>query len=148
MPEGLSEDIDIPTWNWEDLNMDFIVGLPRNRRLCQVVHKRDNEFAWGSLVYHFGSGYSIYFTLLEDIPKGLGTNVKLSTAFHPKTDGQAERTIQTLEYLLRAYVIDLKGSWDDYLPLIEFASNNSYHSSIPMPPFEALYGRRCRSPVG
>ena len=74
--------------------------------------------------------------------------VKISTAFHPQTDGQAERTIQTLEDMLRACVIDFRGNWDDHLPLIEFSYNNSYHSSIGMAPFEALYGRRCRSPVG
>ncbi|WMV13401.1 hypothetical protein MTR67_006786 [Solanum verrucosum] len=80
--------------------------------------------------------------------KGLGTNVKLSTTFYPQKDGQAERTIQTLENMLRACVIDFKGNWDDHLPLIEFFYNNSYHSSIDMAPFEALYGRGCRSPVG
>ena len=74
--------------------------------------------------------------------------MKLSTIFHPQTDGQAERTIQTLEDMLRACVLEFQGSWDDHLPLIEFAYNNSYHSSIEMAPFEALYGRRCRSPVG
>ena len=71
----------------------------------------------------------------------------MSTAFHPQTDGQAERTIQTLENMLRACVIDFKGSWDENLSLIEFAYNNSYHSSIQMAPFEALYGRKCRSPI-
>ncbi|WMV50252.1 hypothetical protein MTR67_043637 [Solanum verrucosum] len=79
---------------------------------------------------------------------GLGTRVKLSTTFHPQTYGQAERTIQNLENMLRACVIDFKGNWDDYLPLIEFSYNNSYLSSINMAPFEALYGRRCRSPIG
>ncbi|KAH0729411.1 hypothetical protein KY289_000599 [Solanum tuberosum] len=63
------------------------------------------------------------------------------------TNGQAERTIHTLEDMLRACVIDFKGSWDDHLRLIEFAYNNSYHSSIQMAPYEALYGRRCRSPI-
>ncbi|WMV07797.1 hypothetical protein MTR67_001182 [Solanum verrucosum] len=63
-------------------------------------------------------------------------------------DGQAKRTIQTLEDMLRACMIDFKGSLDDKLPLIEFAYNNRYHSSIQMAPYEALYGRRCRSPVG
>lgn len=74
--------------------------------------------------------------------------MNLSIAFHPQTDGQAERTIQTLEDMLRACIIDFKGSWDDHLPLIEFAYNNSYHSSIQMAPYEALYGRKCRSPIG
>ena len=72
----------------------------------------------------------------------------LSTTFHPQTDGQSERTIQILEDMLRACVIDFGGSWDHFLPLAEFAYNNSYQSSIQMAPYEALYGRRCRSPVG
>ncbi|WMV29458.1 hypothetical protein MTR67_022843 [Solanum verrucosum] len=80
--------------------------------------------------------------------KGLGTHVKLSTTFHSQTDGKAERTIQTLKDMLRACVIDFKGNWDDHFPLIEFAYNNSYHSSMGMDPFEDLYGRRCRSPIG
>ncbi|XP_070025559.1 uncharacterized protein [Nicotiana sylvestris] len=80
--------------------------------------------------------------------QGLGTQVNLSTAFHPQTDGQAERTIQTLEDMLRACVLDFKGIWDDHLQLIESAYNNSFHASIQMAPFKALYGRRCRSPIG
>ncbi|WMV24882.1 hypothetical protein MTR67_018267, partial [Solanum verrucosum] len=115
-PEGLSQDIDIPTWKWEDVNMDFIVGLPRTRR--------QHDSIW----------------VIVD-------RMKNSAYFIPK-DGQTERTIQTLENMLRVCVIDFQGNLDDHLPLIEFAYNNSYHSSIPMAPFEALYGRRCRSPVG
>ncbi|GJW05841.1 putative reverse transcriptase domain-containing protein [Tanacetum coccineum] len=71
----------------------------------------------------------------------------MSTAYHPKTDGQSERTIQTLEDMLRACVMDFSGSWDTHLPLVEFSYNNSYHTSIKCMPFEALYGRKCRSPV-
>ena len=74
--------------------------------------------------------------------------VMLSTAFHPQTDGQTERTIHTLEDMLRACVIDFRGSWDDHLPLIEFSYNNIYHSIIGMAAFEALYGYRFRSPIG
>ncbi|KAJ9547279.1 hypothetical protein OSB04_019822 [Centaurea solstitialis] len=77
----------------------------------------------------------------------LGTRLHFSTAYHPQTDGQSERTIQTLEDMLRACVLDFGGSWDTYLPLAEFSYNNSYHSSIGMPPFEMLYGRRCRTPI-
>ncbi|KAJ9545025.1 hypothetical protein OSB04_024732 [Centaurea solstitialis] len=77
----------------------------------------------------------------------LGTKLQLSTAFHPQTDGQSERTIQTLEDMLRACVLDFGGSWDTYLPLAEFSYNNSFHASIGMPPYEMLYGRRCRTPV-
>ena len=71
----------------------------------------------------------------------------MSTAYHPQTDGQSERTIQTIEDMLRVCALDFKGNWDDHLPLIEFSYNNSYHASIGMPPFEALYGRKCRFPI-
>nr|GEZ69127.1 putative reverse transcriptase domain-containing protein [Tanacetum cinerariifolium] len=71
----------------------------------------------------------------------------MSTAHHPETDGQSERTIQTLEDMLRACVIDFGRNWDRHLPLVEFSYNNSYHTSIKAAPFEALYGRKCRSPV-
>ncbi|GJS73900.1 putative reverse transcriptase domain-containing protein [Tanacetum coccineum] len=66
---------------------------------------------------------------------------------HPQTDGQSERTIQTLEDMLRACVIDFGNGWVKHLPLVEFSYNNSYHASIKAAPFEALYGRKCRSPV-
>ena len=71
----------------------------------------------------------------------------MSTAFHPQTDGQSERTTQTLEDMLRACVLDLKGSWEENLPLVKFSYNNIYQASIGMAPYEALYGRPCRSPV-
>ncbi|KAJ9536818.1 hypothetical protein OSB04_un000042 [Centaurea solstitialis] len=77
----------------------------------------------------------------------LGTRLQFSTAFHPQTDGQSERTIQTLKDMLRACVLDFGGSWDTYLPLAEFSYNNSFHASISMPPYEMLYGRRCRTPI-
>ncbi|WMV09683.1 hypothetical protein MTR67_003068 [Solanum verrucosum] len=78
----------------------------------------------------------------------LGTQLTFSTTFHPQTDGQSERTIQVLEDMLRACVIDFGGHSDKFLPLCEFSYNNSYHSNIDMVPFEALYGRGCRSPIG
>ncbi|GJZ25931.1 putative reverse transcriptase domain-containing protein [Tanacetum coccineum] len=71
----------------------------------------------------------------------------MSTAYHPQTDGQSERTIQTLEDMLCAYVIDFGSSWDRHLPFVEFSYNNSYHLSINAAPYEALYGRKCRSPL-
>ncbi|GKA65828.1 putative reverse transcriptase domain-containing protein [Tanacetum coccineum] len=78
--------------------------------------------------------------------RSLGTNLDMSTAYHPETDGQSERTIQTLEDMLHACVIDFGSGWDKHLPLAEFSYNNSYHASIKASPFEALYGRKCRSP--
>ncbi|GKB53682.1 putative reverse transcriptase domain-containing protein, partial [Tanacetum coccineum] len=77
----------------------------------------------------------------------LGTNLDLSTAYHPQTDGQSKRTIQTLEDMLRACAIDFGKGWVNHLPLVKFSYNNSYHASIKAAPFEALYGRKCRSPV-
>ena len=77
----------------------------------------------------------------------MGTKLKFSTSFHPQTDGQSERTIQTLEDMLRACVMEFKGSWDKHLPLMEFSYNNSHHASLGMAPYEALYGRKCRTPI-
>ncbi|GKA59694.1 putative reverse transcriptase domain-containing protein, partial [Tanacetum coccineum] len=83
----------------------------------------------------------------QSMQEALGTRLDMSTAYHPQTDGQSERTIQTLEDMLRACVLDFRGSWDVHLPLVEFSYNNSYHSSVRCAPFEALYGRKCRSPI-
>ena len=77
----------------------------------------------------------------------MGTQFHFSTAFHPQTDGQLERTIQTLKDMLRACVIEFKGRWDTHLSLMEFAYNNSYQSNIGMAPFEALYGWKFRTLV-
>ncbi|KAL5823430.1 hypothetical protein ACOSQ4_021330 [Xanthoceras sorbifolium] len=79
--------------------------------------------------------------------EALGTRLSFSTAFHPQTDGQSELVIQVLEDMRRSCIVDFKGSWVDHLPLIEFAYNNSYQASIEMAPYEALYGRKCRTPL-
>ncbi|XP_075492373.1 uncharacterized protein LOC142530424 [Primulina tabacum] len=96
------------------------------------VSDRDPRFAskfWGSL------------------QSALGSKLAMSTAYHPQTDGQSERTIQTLEDMLRAIVMDFKGGWQESLSLVEFSYNNSFQVTIGMAPFEALYGRKCRSPI-
>ncbi|GJR20628.1 putative reverse transcriptase domain-containing protein [Tanacetum coccineum] len=85
--------------------------------------------------------------LWQSLQNALGTQLDMSTSYHPETDGQSERTIQTLEDMLRACVIDFGKGWDKHLPLVEFSYNNSYLTSIKAIPFEALYGRKCRSPV-
>ena len=87
----------------------------------------------------FRIGVANLHLFLESFQKGLGTQVKIRTAFHPQTYGQAERTIHTLEDMLRARFIDFKESWYGELSFIEFSYNNSYHSSISIEPFEALY---------
>nr|GEY06528.1 putative reverse transcriptase domain-containing protein [Tanacetum cinerariifolium] len=83
----------------------------------------------------------------KSLNKALGTRLDMSTGYHPETDGQSERTIQTLEDILRACVLDFGKGWDKHLPLVEFSYNNSYHTSIKAAPFESLYGRKCRSPI-
>nr|GEV09310.1 reverse transcriptase domain-containing protein [Tanacetum cinerariifolium] len=114
---GLLQQHEIPIWKWEGIAINFVTKLPRTI-----------------------SGH-------DSMQEALGTRLDMSTAYHPQTDGQSERTIQTLEDILRACVLDFKGSWDVYLLLVEFPYNNSYHSSVRCAPFEALYGRKCRSPI-
>ncbi|GJU83207.1 putative reverse transcriptase domain-containing protein [Tanacetum coccineum] len=118
-PSGLLQQPEIPVWKWERITMDFITKLPRT-----------------------SSGYDSI-----SLQKSLGTNLDMSTAYHPQIDVQSERTIQTLEDMLRACVIDFGSGWDKHLALAEFSYNNSYHTSIKVAPFEALYGRKCRSYV-
>ena len=77
----------------------------------------------------------------------LGTKLKFSTAYHPQTDGQIERVNQVLEYMLCMYVMEKPTKWEDYLHLVEFSYNNGHQASLGMSPYEALYGRRCRTLV-
>nr|GEX73266.1 B3 DNA-binding domain protein [Tanacetum cinerariifolium] len=89
---------------------------------------------------------AMYVRFWRSLQKALGTQLDLSTDYHPHTNGQSERTIQTLEDMLRACAIDFGGNWDTHIPLVKFSYNNSYHTSMKCAPFEALYGRRCRTP--
>ena len=98
-----------------------------------------------SIVSDRDTGFTSMFC--PSLQTALGTRLHFSTAFHPQKNGQSERTIQTLEDMLRSCVMEFKGSWDTHLALIEFAYNNSYQASIEMAPFEALYGWKCRAPV-
>ncbi|GJZ58267.1 putative nucleotidyltransferase, ribonuclease H [Tanacetum coccineum] len=122
-PSGLLVQPKIPEWKWDNITMDFVTKLPKSPQ-----------------------GHDTYFWVIS-LQKALGTSLDMSTAYHPETDGQSERTIQTLEDMLRACVIDFGKGWINHLPLVEFSYNNSYHASIKAAPFEALYGRKCRSPV-
>ncbi|GJZ57695.1 putative reverse transcriptase domain-containing protein [Tanacetum coccineum] len=83
----------------------------------------------------------------RSLQKALGISLDMSTTYHPETDGQSERTIQTLKDMLRACVFDFRNGWVKHLPLVKFSYNNSYYASIKAAPFEVLYGRKCRSPV-
>ncbi|GJR35802.1 putative reverse transcriptase domain-containing protein [Tanacetum coccineum] len=175
-PSGLLQQPEIPEWKWEKLAMDFITKLPKSSsgydtiwvivdRLTKSAHflpiredyktEKLAKIYVNEIVARHGVPVSIIsdrdgrFTshLWQALQEALGTRLDMSTAYHPQTDGQSERTIQTLEDMLRACVMDFGGSWDTHLPLIEFSYNNSYHTSIKCAPFEALYGQKCRSPV-
>nr|GEW53992.1 putative reverse transcriptase domain-containing protein [Tanacetum cinerariifolium] len=106
--------------------------VARHRIPISIICDRDLRFA------------SRFWRTLQ---KALGTSLDMSTAYRPETDGQNERTIQTLKDMLRACVIDFGKGWVNHLPLVEFSYNNSYHDSIKAAPFEARYGRKCHSPV-
>jgi len=98
-----------------------------------------------TIVSDRGSQFTAHFW--EHLHKGLGTSLVRSTAYHPQTDGQTERVNQVLEDMLRACVLSSKESWESWLSLAKFTYNNSYQESIKMAPFEALYGRKCRTPL-
>lgn len=175
-PAGTLQTLPIPQWKWEHITMDFVSGLPRSRRGCDCIwvivdrltksahflarKSTDNVGQLAKLfIKEIVRLHGVPVSIVSDrdplftsrfwasLHKELGTKLRFSTAFHPQTDGQSERTIQTLEDMLRACVLDLSGGWEEHLMLIEFAYNNSFHSSIGMAPFEALYGRKCRSPI-
>jgi hypothetical protein len=105
----------------------YLHGVPK-----KIVSDRGSQFT------------SRYWKKLHEC---LGTRLNFSLAYHPQTDGQTERTNQVLEDMLRAYALTHGGSWDKSLPYAEFSYNNSYQASLKMSPFEALYGRKCRTPL-
>uniref|UniRef100_A0A2N9GSB9 Integrase catalytic domain-containing protein n=2 Tax=Fagus sylvatica TaxID=28930 RepID=A0A2N9GSB9_FAGSY len=175
-PGGLLQSLPIPEWKWEHISMDFVTGFPRtpsgNDSIWVIVDRLTKSAHFlaikvGLSLERLAKLYVDEIVRLHGVPvtivsdrdrrfvsqfwkklhMAMGTNLNFSTAFHPQTDGQSERTIQILEDMLRACAIDFKGSWEGHLPLVEFAYNNSYQASIQMAPYEALYGRKCRSPI-
>ncbi|GJV44492.1 reverse transcriptase domain-containing protein [Tanacetum coccineum] len=175
-PSGLLQQPEISIWKWQGIAMDFVTKLPRTSsghdtiwvimdRLTKSAHflpmredykmERLARLYLNEIVARHGVPISIIsdrdsrFTsrFWQSMQEALGTRLDMSTAYHPQTDGQSERTIQTLEDMLRACVLDFEGSWDVHLSLVEFSYNNSYHSSVRCAPFKALYGRKCRSPI-
>ncbi|GJX22395.1 reverse transcriptase domain-containing protein [Tanacetum coccineum] len=176
-PLGLLQQPEIPEWKWENITMDFISKLLRTSsghdsiwvivdRLTKLAHflairedykiERLARLYINEIVARHGVPVSIIsdhdhvysnIKFWQSLHKAFGTRLDLSTTYHPETDGQSEHTIQTLEDMLRACAIDFGGNWDTHLPLVEFSYNNSYHSSVKCAPFEALYGRKCRTPI-
>ncbi|GKB57747.1 putative reverse transcriptase domain-containing protein [Tanacetum coccineum] len=175
-PSGLLVQPVIPVWKWENITMDFVTKLPKtstSQDAIWVIVDRLTKSAYFlpmkeidlmekltrqylkevvsrhgvpiSIISNRDSKFTSHFW--QSLNQALGTQLDMSTAYHPQTDGQGERTIQTLEDMLRACVIDFGKGWDRHLPLVEFYYNNSYHTSIKAAPFEALYGQKCRSSV-
>ena len=175
-PAGLLQPLAIPQWKWDDISMDFVVGLPRTQkgndsiwvivdRLTKVAHflPVKNKYSVSQLadlyVEHILRLHGAPRTIVSDrgaqftaqfwrsLHDSMGTHLDYSTAFHPQTDGQTERVNQVLEDLLRACVLTYSNDWEKSLPYAEFSYNNSYQASLQMAPFEALYGRKCRTPL-
>ncbi|KAL0561193.1 hypothetical protein IC582_001614 [Cucumis melo] len=173
---GLLQPLSVPGWKWESVSMDFITGLPKTLKGYTVIWvvvdrlTKSSHFVPRKSTYTASKWGQLYMTeivRLHGVPvsivsdrdarftskfwKGLqlalGTRLDFSTAFHPQPDGQIERLNQILEDMQRTCVLEFSGSWDSHLHLMEFAYNNSYQATIGMAPFEALYGKCCRSPV-
>ncbi|GJS82826.1 zinc finger, CCHC-type containing protein [Tanacetum coccineum] len=124
------------------MRKDYKIDRLARLYLNEIVARHDVPI---SIISNHDSRFTLRFW--QTMHEALGTKLDMSTAYHLKSDGQSKRTIQNLEDMLRACVLDFRGSWDVHLPLIEFSYNNSYHSSVRCAPFEALYGRKCRSPI-
>ncbi|GJY45071.1 putative reverse transcriptase domain-containing protein [Tanacetum coccineum] len=152
-PSGLLVQPAIPEWKWDNITMDFITKLPKSSQgfdtIWVIVDRLTKSAHFLPIRENDPLDKLARFTsnLKKSFKKALGTYISMSTAYHPKTDGQSERTIQTLKDMLRACVIDFSKGWVKHLPLDEFSYNNSYHASIKAASYEALYGRKCRSPV-
>ncbi|GJX01332.1 putative reverse transcriptase domain-containing protein [Tanacetum coccineum] len=168
---GLLVQPEIPQWKWDNITMDFVTKLPKSSQgydtIWVIVDRLTKSAIFipmketdpleklarlylKEVVTRHGIPVSIICdrdprfasNFWRSLQKALGTSLDMSTAYHPQTDGQSERTIQTLEDMLRACVIDFGNGWVKHFPLVEFSYNNSYHASIKAAPFEALYGAK------
>jgi len=175
-PAGELQSLTIPEWKLEDISMDFVTGLPRGKKgndaiwvivdwltksaLLLLMKMTDSVDKLAKLYVNevirlHGVPVSIIsdrdprFTLRlwPSLQRAMGTKLNLSTTFHPQMDGQSERTIQTLEDLLRSCVLEFGGNWKDLLPLVEFPYNNSHQTTIGVAPYKALYERKCYAPI-
>nr|GFB26434.1 reverse transcriptase domain-containing protein [Tanacetum cinerariifolium] len=172
---GLLVQPKIPEWKWDNITMDFVTKLPKSSQgydtiwlivdrltksaiftLMRKIDPMDKlaRMYLKEVVMRHGIPVSFIYdrdprfasNFCRSLQNTLGTNMYMSTTYHPQTDGQSKRTIQTLEDMLRAYAINFGKGWVNHLPLVEFSYNNNYHASIKAAPFEALYGRRYVKP--
>jgi hypothetical protein len=173
---GLLQPLQVPKWKWEEIAMDFIMGLPRAQsgydsiwvivdRLAKVAHFIPVKTTYSGL--QLAELYMSRIVCLHGVPKKivsdrgtqftswiwqrlhetLDTQLRFSSSYHLQTNGQTKRVNQTLEDMLRAFALQYGRSWDKSLPYADFSYNNSYQESLKMAPFEILYGRRCRTPL-
>ena len=176
VPFGLLNSLPIPQWKWENITMDFISGFPLTQRkhdsVWVIVDRltKSTHFLPVRLDYSMDRLAELYVSEIfrlhgiplsivsnrdpqftsrfwKELQSAFDTRLNFSTDFHPQTDGQIERVIQVLKDMLRGCVLDFPGSWERYIPLMEFSYNNSYQSSIGIALYEALYGRRCGTPM-
>ncbi|XP_060962287.1 uncharacterized protein LOC133032379 [Cannabis sativa] len=168
-PYGLLQPLDIPERVWEDLAMDFIVGLPNSNGVTNilVVIDRFTKYAhFGALPRQYSATkvaelFSNMVIKLHGLPRTIvsdrdpvftsafwkklfelmGTKLKMSSAYHPQTDGQTEVTNRYLEQYLRAFTVENPKQWSKFLCWAEYHYNTSHHSAIAMTPFQAVYGR-------
>ncbi|WVZ90266.1 hypothetical protein U9M48_036580 [Paspalum notatum var. saurae] len=175
-PAGMLQPLAVPAWKWEDIHMDFIVGLPCTQKgydsIWVIIDRftKSSHFIPVKTTYRAKQYAELYVSRIvslhgvpqtitsdrgslfvshfwEQLQIALGTNLIRSSIYHPQTSGQVERVNQILEDMLRACALTYSTKWDECLPLAEFAYNNSYQKSLEMAPFEALYGRKCRTPL-
>ncbi|TYK13635.1 pol protein [Cucumis melo var. makuwa] len=152
-PAGLLQPLGVPEWKWKNVGMDFITRLPRTLKSYTVIWvvvdrlTKSAQFVPGKSTYTANRDARFTSKFWKGLQLALGTRLDFSTTFHPQTGGQTERLNQILEDMLRTCVLECSRSWDSHLHLMEFAYNNSYQATIGMAPFEALYGKCCRSPV-
>jgi hypothetical protein len=175
-PAGLLQPLKVPDWKWDQIGIDFITRLPKTKSgydsiwvvvdpLTKVAHFIPIKTTYTSaklvdiymkrivcihgvpksIVSDRGTQFTSHFW--KQLHESLATRLEFSTAFHSQTGGQTERVNQILEDRLRACALDYGSSWDDNLPYAEFSYNNSYQASIEMAPFEALYGKKCTTPL-
>ncbi|TYH31228.1 hypothetical protein ES288_A01G157200v1 [Gossypium darwinii] len=164
----------IPEWKWDKVTMDFVLGLPlspsKKDAIWLIVDrlKKSTHFIPIKTNYSLEKLAELYISKVvrlhrvpisivsdrdprftsrfwKKLQDALGKKLHFSTAFHLQIDGQSERVIQILEDMLRCCILEFEGTWEKYLPLIEFSYNNSFQSSIKMAPYEALYSRKCRT---
>ncbi|GJX65049.1 putative reverse transcriptase domain-containing protein, partial [Tanacetum coccineum] len=146
-PSGLLVQPDIPQWKWDNITMDFVTKLPKSSHGYDTIWVIVDRLTKSTIFVPMRETdpmEKLARMYLKELVTRHGIPVSIICDRDPR---QSERTIQTLEDMLRAYVIDFGKGWVNYFPLVEFSYNNSYYASIKVAPFEALYGLKCRSPV-